>query len=106
MSWTRILGTSLLASVVVALAGCQKVLPSVRTYADLPSRANGQYATLDESIKKQLVMKDSELQCSIDAEDNVKKSSSAACKCSESASSDWISDCSGWIGSHTPKPTP
>jgi hypothetical protein len=87
----------------IALAGCAKVPKSVREYAAaLPGRADGQYATLDDVIRKQLVTMDALLQCKIDVEDKKSESDSAACKCAKSSSADWTSDCRGWLGSHTP----
>ena len=90
-------GVSPAFTLLCSLATACGVPTSIKLYAaDLPSRADGQYALLDESVKKQLVLKDSELQCAIDGD-----AASAACKCSTSAG-DWLADCKAWLGSHTP----
>lgn len=97
--------TCALATLLVALAaGCSSSIPkSVRTYAaELPARADGQYAALDDVLRKQLVMNDALLQCSIDVSDGQAEAESAACRCSTSASASWLDDCRGWLGNHTP----
>ena len=88
-------------------AGCGSVPNSIKVYAaDLPSRADGQYALLeDDSVKKQLVMKDSELQCAIDIAEGTAEEKSPACQCSHSVT-DWLTDCKAWLGAHTPAPGP
>lgn len=92
-------------SVVLTVIGCGGgIPPSIRTYAgDLPSRADGQYASLDDLVKKQLVLKDALLQCSIDTNDG-KGAESAACHCGQSTSENWTDDCKDWLGSHVPQP--
>jgi hypothetical protein len=93
------------AALLIALAaGCASNIPkSVRTYAaELPARADGQYAALDDLMRKQLVMNDALLQCSIDVTDGQTESESAACRCSTSASASWLDDCRAWLGNHTP----
>lgn len=96
---------SLALAIAVALsaAACASAIPgSVRQFAnELPSRADGQYAALDEPLRKQLVLKDSELQCRIDLADSKSETESAACRCAKSAS-DWKQDCKDWLGAHTP----
>jgi hypothetical protein len=88
----------------LSAAGCFQTPPSIRTYAsDLPARADGQYALLDDAVKKQLVLKDAALQCSIDVDDG-KTDGSSACTCAESANDDWTIDCKAWLGAHTPPP--
>ena len=101
MSLRALLLMSLLA------AGCSSIPASVKLYAaDLPLRADGQYALLsDDSVKKQLVMKDSELQCKIDIEEGKTEDTSAACKCTKSVG-DWLVDCKPWLGDHTPAAAP
>jgi hypothetical protein len=93
--------------VPLALAACSSVPESVRLYAaDLPARADGQYVFVsDDDIKKQLVLKDSELQCKIDVADGTAEEKSPACQCTKSAG-DWLVDCKAWLGTHTPKPAP
>ena len=88
----------------MALAGCYRVPNSIRLYAaDLPHRADGQYALIDDDgVKKSLVVKDALLQCSIDEEDKPGETS-AACLCAKSSSADWTLDCKAWLGSHTPQ---
>jgi hypothetical protein len=96
---------AILAVVLAAsLTGCSSNIPkSVRTYAaELPARADGQYAALDDVLRKQLVMNDALLQCSIDVTDGQSESESAACRCSTSASASWLDDCRAWLGNHTP----
>jgi hypothetical protein len=89
---------------VIATTGCS-IPTSIRQYAtELPARADGQYAVLDEPLRKQLVMKDSELQCRIDLADGKTEADSGACRCAKSASADWTQDCKGWLGPHTPHP--
>lgn len=97
----------LIHALLTFAAGCGGVPDSVRVYAaELPARADGQYGLLDEPIRKQLVMKDSLLQCKIDLEDGKKEEDSAACQCSKSSSADWSADCKSWLGVHTPEPEP
>jgi len=98
-----VLRTVLGAACALAVAACSGVPQSVRIYAaELPARADGQYALVsDDTVKKGLVTKDSELQCKIDLEDKKDESQSAACACAKS-SGDWRTDCKGWLGSHTP----
>ena len=89
------------ALVVSACGGA--IPPSVREFsAELPARADGQYAVLDDPIRKQLVMKDALLGCRIDLEDKKDESDSPACRCTKSASADWKQDCKDWLGAHTP----
>jgi hypothetical protein len=91
----------------VLLAGCYRIPGSIRAYAaELPARADGQYAVLDEPLQKQLVMKDALLQCRIDREDGKSEAESMACRCATSASASWLDDCGGWLGEHTPRPVP
>jgi hypothetical protein len=94
----------IVAALAASLTGCASSIPkSVRTYAaELPARADGQYAALDDVLRKQLVMNDALLQCSIDVTDGQSESESAACRCSTSASASWLDDCRAWLGSHTP----
>jgi hypothetical protein len=96
-----------LALVALLVAACASVPESVKLYAaDLPARADGQYAFIsDDDIKKQLVLKDSELQCKIDVADGKTDEKSPACLCTKSTG-DWLVDCKTWLGEHTPKPTP
>lgn len=96
-------GLSTLA-LAIAVVGCCKVPESVKLYAaDLPARADGQYALIDDdSIKKSLVVKDAMLQCKIDVEGGSDETS-PACKCAKSSSPDWTVDCKAWLGDHTPK---
>lgn len=95
------------AVVLLMVGGCYRIPASVRTFAgELPARADGQYATLDEPVRKQLVMKDALLACRIDLEDGKKEAESAACRCSGSTSEDWVADCRDWLGSHAPAQTP
>lgn len=91
-------------AVTLCAIACSGIPESVRLYAaDLPARADGQYALLsDDLVKKQLVMKDAELQCAIDAKDG-NEATAASCKCATSAG-DWLVDCKGWLGNHTPVP--
>lgn len=90
---------------LVACCGQKQVPQSVRDYAaELPARANGQYALLDEAVMKQLVLKDSTLQCAIDVNDGTAEEASNACKCSKSASDKWTDDCKEWLGDHVPAP--
>jgi hypothetical protein len=95
---------SRLFGVLILVTGCVSVPPSIRVLSSaLPSRADGQYAFIeDDDIKKQLILKDSLFQCKIDVEDGTKES--AACRCSEAHSADWRADCKEWLGSHTPPP--
>ena len=87
--------------------GCAGLPPSIRQFAaELPARADGQYALLDPLIRKQLVMKDALLQCRIDLEDGLTEQQAASCRCAESASADWLADCHGWLGAHTPTADP
>jgi hypothetical protein len=94
----------IVAALAASLTGCAGNIPkSVRTYAaELPARADGQYAALDDVLRKQLVMNDALLQCSIDVTDGQSESESAACRCSTSASASWLDDCRAWLGNHTP----
>jgi hypothetical protein len=89
---------------LVAGSGCAAKIPaSVRAYAaELPARADGQYAALDDVLRKQLVMNDALLQCRIDREDGENEAASAACRCSTSVSTTWTNDCQDWLGDHTP----
>jgi hypothetical protein len=83
----------------VLLTSCSSIPPSVRTFAhELKMRGNGQYAVVDEPIRKELVMKDAGLGCKIDVEDGVAEKDSAACRCAYSASPDWAADCAEWMG--------
>jgi hypothetical protein len=92
-----------LALVLSSATGCFHVPPSIKLYAaELPARADGQYAVLDDVLKKQLVMKDALLQCAIDSDEGSQKDS-AACKCAESAAEDWVADCKAWLGPHAPQ---
>ncbi len=93
------------ALLLVLAGGCSGVPESVKLYAaDLPARADGQYALLeDDDVRKQLVLKDAELQCKIDTADDMPEEKSAACGCAKSAG-DWRADCKGWLGNHTPAP--
>ena len=95
---------NLVALLVLGAAACGGgIPPSIRELsAQLPARADGQYAVLDEGLRKQLVMKDSLLGCRIDLEDKKAESDSPACRCSKSASADWKHDCKDWLGTHTP----
>jgi hypothetical protein len=96
-----------LVAAAVLLAGCYRIPGSIRAYAaELPARADGQYAVLDEPLQKQLVMKDALLQCRIDREDGESEADSMACRCATSASLSWLDDCGGWLGEHTPRPAP
>jgi hypothetical protein len=91
--------------VLFGLAGsaCYKVPPAVNAYAaDLPKRADGQYAALDPLIQKELVLKDAGLACSIDLVKDSDRSKSKACQCT-SSSGDWLVDCKDWLGTHTPQ---
>jgi len=91
-----------IAAAIVTIA-CRTIPPSIQTYASaLPGRADGQYALLDDPIKKQLVTLDAMLQCDVDVFNKKHEANSAACKCAKSSSSDWIADCRGWLGAHTP----
>jgi len=92
---------------VAAMSGCTKVPESVKLYAaDLPARADGQYALIDDdAVKKSLILKDALLKCKIDEEQSSGETS-PACQCAKSSSTDWTSDCRAWLGDHTPKPTP
>lgn len=96
-----------LLAVPLSIAACSSVPESVKLYAaDLPARADGQYVFVsDEDVKKQLVLKDSELQCKIDVAEGKTDEKSAACQCSKSTA-DWLVDCKPWLGDHTPKPAP
>ena len=88
----------------LGLSACGGAIPpSIRQFAsELPARADGQYAVLDDALRKQLVMKDSLLACRIDLEDKKSESDSGACRCTKSASQDWKQDCKDWLGAHTP----
>jgi hypothetical protein len=95
------------AAALLLAGGCYRIPKSVRTFAaDLPTRADGQYAVLEDPLKKQLVTKDALLQCRIDLEDGTTAADSAACRCSTSASEDWVGDCRAWLGAHAPSQTP
>jgi hypothetical protein len=89
---------------VLVLWSCGGAIPpAVKIYAaELPARADGQYALLDDSIKKQLVMKDALLQCEIDVAEGSTEAASAGCACARSSSEDWVSDCKSWLGAHAP----
>ena len=91
-------------SAVSACSGAPRGTPrSVREYAaSLPARADGQYAPLDATVKKQLILMDALLQCAIDVADNKSADDSPACRCSKSSSADWTADCKAWLGSHVP----
>lgn len=105
MRWSRVCVAASLPLLVAV--GCGGVQPSIREFAaELPARADGQYAPLDLMIRKQLIMKDALLQCKIDLEDGRSEQQSASCRCAESASDDWLSDCRTWLGPHTPSPEP
>jgi hypothetical protein len=96
------------AAVMIALlvAACMpaQIPESIKMFAaDLPARADGQYAPLDVSVKKQLVETDALLQCKIDVTGGAAETASAACKCAESAG-DWLVDCKSWLGAHLPVP--
>jgi hypothetical protein len=97
----RCLGVTALAAVPL---GCYAIPESVKLCAaDLPARADGQYAMIDDdSVKKSLVTKDAMLQCRID-EDKKSGETSPACQCAKSSSPDWTVDCKAWLGEHTPK---
>lgn len=84
---------------VVFVSACGGISPSIREYAsELPSRAKGQYALIDDDdVRKQLVLKDSELQCRIDLDDKKSEAESSACSCAKSASNDWKQDCNAWL---------
>lgn len=103
--------TGALVLSVFALCSCchtVSVPASVKAWAaDLPARADGQYALLgDDAVKKSLVTKDAFLQCKIDVSEETAEADSPACQCAKSHSSDWISDCQKWLGTHTPQATP
>ena len=96
-----------LGTVLVLWSCGASIPPAVKAYAaELPARADGQYALLDEPIRKQLVMKDALLQCEIDVAEGSTEAASGACGCAKSSSSDWASDCKGWLGAHTPAADP
>lgn len=84
--------------------GCCHVPDSIRLYAaDLPGRADGQYALIDDdATKKSLVVKDAMLACKIDVDDGKTEEQSPACQCAKSASPDWVADCKAWLGAHAP----
>ena len=96
---------SVIALLTFGVAACGGGVPqSIRELsAQLPARADGQDALLEDGLRKQLVMKDSLLGCRIDLEDKKTESDSPACRCSKSASADWKEDCKGWLGTHTPR---
>jgi hypothetical protein len=78
------------------ILGCGAIPKSIRTFAaQLPSRAKGQYAVLDEPLRKQLVLKDALLQCDIDKYDG-KQEDTPACKCATSSGT-WTDDCKPYI---------
>src|SRR5882672_8087120 len=85
-------------------SACCHVPESVKLYAaDLPARADGQYAMIDDdAMKKSLVTKDAMLACKIDVDEGKTEEESQACQCAKSSSPDWIADCKGWLGAHTP----
>jgi hypothetical protein len=89
-------------------SGCGGVPASVKLYAaDLPGRADHQYAVIDDdAIKKSLVTMDAMLACKIDVEEGRREEESPACQCAKSSSPDWVTDCKGWLGTHTPVPAP
>lgn len=90
----------------LATPACYKVPPAVNAYAaDLPWRADGQYAALDPAIQKELVLKDAALVCSLDLVKDSDRARSKACQCT-SSSGDWRVDCKGWLGTHTPQAPP
>jgi hypothetical protein len=92
-------------SLVISGCGGAAVPQSVRDFAaELPARADGQYAPLDDLVKKQLVLKDALLQCDLDQIDKKPEAESAACACARSSSDVWTSDCEGWLGQHVPAP--
>jgi len=95
-----------LLATLLLVAGCGSIPASVKMYAAaLPARADTQYAFVsDDAVKKQLVLKDSELQCKIDIEEGQTEEKSAACQCTKS-NGDWLVDCKAWLGEHTPKPS-
>jgi hypothetical protein len=88
----------------VSTGCCCHVPESIRVYAaGLPARADSQYALIDEdAIKKSLVLMDAMLACKIDEDDGKTEEQSPACQCAKSASPDWVTDCKGWLGAHTP----
>jgi hypothetical protein len=88
------------------LSACVAVPESIKRYAaELPTRADGQYAAIrDESVKKSLIVKDALLQCKIDEAEKPDDASSA-CDCAKSTSPDWTTDCKAWLGNHVPKTT-
>lgn len=103
--------TGALVLSVFGLGGCCHTLSgpaSIKAWAaDLPARADGQYALIgDDAVKKSLVTKDAFLQCKIDVSEETAEADSPACLCAKSHSSDWISDCRKWLGTHTPQATP
>jgi hypothetical protein len=99
----RLIFVCRLLMIAGACVACGAIPKPIRIYsAALPGRADGQYAVLDDSIKKQLVLMDAALQCEIDQADKKKEEDSAACKCTKSSSADWTADCKGWLGAHTP----
>jgi hypothetical protein len=105
-SYTSVIGAAAFALCAFGCGG-SLIPPSIRAFAaDLPARADGQYALLDEPIRKQLVMKDALLQCSVDQSDGVKEADSPACQCSTSAHEDWAADCKAWLREHAPPPMP
>src|SRR4051794_14195670 len=69
------------AAVFASVTGCCHVPDSVRLYAaDLPARADGQYALIeDDATKKSLVVKDAMLACKIDVDDGKTEEQSPAC---------------------------
>ena len=100
--------SALVAVLAGAASGCCHIPDSVKLYAaDLPARADGQYALIDDdATKKSLVLKDAMLACKIDVDEGKTEEQSPACQCAKSASPDWIADCKAWLGAHTPVPPP
>lgn len=88
-----------LALCAAGLGACG-IPASIKLYAaDLPQRADGQYAFIDdEDVKKGLIRKDAQLQCRIDEDD----AAAASCQCANGSSDDWRSDCKSWLGAHVP----
>jgi hypothetical protein len=86
------------------VSGCCNIPESVKLYAaDLPARADGQYALIDDdATKKSLVTKDAMLACKIDVDEGKTEEQSPACQCAKSATLDWIADCKAWLGAHMP----
>jgi len=101
----RFFGPAVLAALLLSGGGCYRIPDSLRGLAaELPGRADGQYAPLDDELKRQLVTKDALLQCRIDREDGAEEADSAACRCSMTVSEPWTQGCKDWLGSHVPAP--